>query len=108
MGLAWMMALQLAAPEVPVGIVPVDFDLAEYRPDEGCGSSSGSTIVVCGRRPSGGDYPFEAMAKLFEQKRIVAETKLVGGVTARAFVQRVELPQDQVSNRVMVGLKLPF
>ena len=111
MGLALWLALQASAPSAPPTAIPSDFDLATFRladgPGRSCAARDSSEIVVCGRRPSGGDYPFEAMARLFEPKPVVAETSL-GGVTARAYVESATMPDGTVSKRLMVGIKLPF
>lgn len=113
MALAWLLALQAAAPSAPA--VPADFDLATFRPTEpeagrspACGSGGGSEIVVCGRRRGGGDYPYEEMERRYQEKPLVAETTIGGGATARAYVESVAMPQGEISKRVMVGIKLPF
>ena len=114
MAVALWLALQAASPAPPAGAAPVDFDLADV-PEAApglrrtCRGADSDEIVVCGqRRRGGGDYPLEAMARIFETKPIVAETGIGGGAVARAFVESVTMPNGEVSNRVMVGIKLPF
>jgi hypothetical protein len=117
MSLVLILALQAALPaSSPAPIVaPIDFDLGRYRsgepglalPGRDC-SGGGAAIVVCGRRRSGGAFPMEEMERLFAQGPLVAETGLTGAMRGRAYVERVEFPGGQVSNRVMVGIKLPF
>ena len=117
MSLVLILALQAAAPASPPAplVAPIDFDLARYRsgepglalPGRDC-AAGGAAIVVCGRRRSGGAYPLEEMERLFAQGTLVAETGLVGAMRGRAYVESVEFPSGQVSNRVMVGIKLPF
>lgn len=116
MSLALMLALQAAvAPPAPL-VAPIDFDLARYRsdapglglPGRDCAADAPAAIVVCGRRRSGGAYPMEEMERLYAQEPLVAEIGLIGNARARAYVQSVEFPNGQVSNRVMIGIKLPF
>jgi hypothetical protein len=116
MSLALMLVLQAAVPPPAPLVAPIDFDLARYRADgpglalsgRDCAAGAPAAIVVCGRRRSGGDYPMEEMARLYEQGPLIAETGLIGNLRARAFVERVEFPGGQVSNRLMVGIRLPF
>lgn len=117
MSLALMLALQAAAPDAPApaALAAIDFDLARFRPldlsaampGRACNRSDPSTIVVCGRRTQG-TYPLDEMASEFEPERIVAETGLIGNLTGNVRVEAVEFPGGQVSNRVMVGIRLPF
>ena len=111
MPVPWIFALQTAAASAAP--LPVDYDLAK-APSEWsmnatgrCGSQDGAEIVVCGRR-GGGGYPMEKWERIFAQKPLVAEADIGRGATARAYVQRVEMPNGEVSNRMMVGIKLPF
>lgn len=114
MSLALMLVLQAAVPPPPAPLVaPIDFDLARYRPGDfgtanrACRSGDPAAIVVCGRR-SPGTYPLDEMAAIFEPRPLVAETGLTGNLRARAFVDAVELAPGMVSNRLMVGIRLPF
>ena len=110
MALALWVALQAAGP-APAGAVPIDFDLARVKPAEperGCATDNPSEIVVCGRRPLRNDYPLEAMAERYREKPVRAEIGLGGGATGRAYLEQVEMPQGQVSRRIMFGVKLPF
>lgn len=105
MSLALLMSLQAAAaPQA------VDFDLARYKPSQParCAASGVTEIVVCGMRPRGGDYPLEKMARIFEEKPLVAQTDLGGGAQGRAYVESVPLPNGMISKRAMVGIRLGF
>jgi hypothetical protein len=117
MSLALMLVLQAAVPPPPPAplVAPIDFDLARYRPSDAgfaatsraCRSGDPDAIVVCGRR-SPGTYPLDEMAAVFEPRPLVAEIRLIGNLRARAFVEAVELAPGVVSNRLMVGIRLPF
>ena len=118
MSLILIAALQAAAPAAPQPMARIDFDLADIRPAEvdglrldplrDCPRASPDEILVCGRRPRRDDYPMEAMARLFAPQPIVAEMRLGGDLTGRAFVDSVVLDRGAVSNRVMIGITLPF
>jgi hypothetical protein len=116
MSLTLLLALQTAAPPPPPLVAPIDFDLARYRiegsslalPGRDCAGGAGAAIVVCGRRRSGGAYPMEEMERRYAQGPLVAEIGLTGAMRGRAYVESVEFPGGQVSNRVMVGIRLPF
>ena len=45
---------------------------------------------------------------MYEEKPPVAETSLGGGGTGGVFVDQVQMPNGEVSKRVMVGIKLSF
>ena len=119
MSLALMLVLQAATPAAPAPLPPalaaIDFDLARFRPFDfdlgmpgrACNRNDPSAIVVCGRR-SGATYPLDEMAREFEPGRILAETGLVGNVRAGIYVESVEIAPGLVSNRLTVGLRLPF
>ena len=113
MSLALMLALQAAAPAA-LPLAPIDFDLARHRPAEqgptgrGCRADEPAPILVCGRRPSGGGYPMAEWARLFAPRPVVAQAELGGGVTTSAYVQQVGFDRGAVSNRIMVGIRLPF
>jgi hypothetical protein len=115
MALAFLIALQAAAaaPAVP-GLAAVDFDLAEVAKRKqadgaaGCGQRGAGEILVCGRRPGGGDYPLERWERVFREEPLVAEMGIGGGAVARVYVEQVELGSGQYSRRAMVGVKLPF
>jgi hypothetical protein len=115
MSLALMLVLQAAVPPpAPArAVAPIEFDLARVgtgAPGRDCAAGDPGAIVVCGRRRSGGvgAYPLEEMAAIFEPGPLVAETGLIGTIRARAFVESVEIGPGQVSNRLMVGIRLPF
>ena len=113
MALALLLALQAAAQPAPAAI---DFDLARLEPlrhglaraGRGCGPQAGGEILVCGVRPRGGDYPLAEMAQRFARRPVVAEAAIGGGATARAYVEGATLANGMISNRVMVGIRLPF
>ena len=112
MALTLLLALQAAAAPAPA-LLEIDFDLARYSQVElglgsgACRRDDPSEIVVCARR-GGGAYPLEEMARIFEPGRLVAETRLIGNLTGGVRVERAVLGNGEVSNRVMVGLRLPF
>lgn len=110
---AFFLMLQAASPLPAPPPAPADFDLATWWPArpvglDGCPISDGGDVVICGRRTRTDDYPMEEMARLFEPKPLVAQLPLGNAVTARAYVERVDLPNGVISNRMMIGLKLPF
>ncbi len=116
MSLALMLVLQAAVPPPAPTPAAIDFDLARYRPADArvgitarpCPINDPATIVVCGRRPSGGAYPFEEMARLFAVRPLVAETRLFGNVIGDVHGESVTLDRGAVSHRAMVRIRLPF
>lgn len=119
MALAYLLALQavISEPAPPSAMVPSDFDLAALqranldhaimgRP-RACTPRDASEIVVCGTRRSGGSYPLAEMARVFEPGLLVAAAR-IGDATARAYMESVEVGPGFISNRIMVGVKLPF
>ena len=113
MALALWIAFQAAgaAPtEPPIEPVPIDFDLAEVQPSEAarCASGDGSEIVVCGRRRLRNEYPLAEMERLFRVQPLRTETSLGDGATGGVYVDRVDMPQGNVSNRATVRVKLKF
>lgn len=120
MTISLLLALQAAgaAPEPAPVIQPIRFDLARVRPFEvgdavsrtplNCRPGEDAEIVVCGRRPSGGAYPIEAMERLFAVEPLVAEARLFGDAAGALEVDSVTLDRGAVSNRIMVRLHLPF
>lgn len=119
MSISLLLALQAAgaAPPPPV-IQPIEFDLARVRPFEvgdaavrvplNCRTEEDGEIVVCGRRPTGGVFPMEEMARLFAVEPLVAEARLTGDLVGSVVAESVAFPRGEVSNRVMVRLRLPF
>lgn len=115
MALTLFMALQAAAATAapPPGRLPVaaiDFDLAGYRTPggAGCAGAAGAEVVVCGRRRSRGDYPLAHWDRIYAPRPIRAETSLGGNVTGRVHVDAVPMDRGAVSNRVLVGIRMPF
>ena len=118
-----ILALLLQAAAAPPGTLPaIDFDLARYHAagfdlgfgERGC-RRSGDEILVCGRRDAGA-YPLERMERLYGPRRLMAELGIAGALRGDVHVERVNLdpsatdsalPHD-ISNRVMIGLRLPF
>lgn len=121
MPLALILLLQAAA--APAAASPVwdaiDFDLARYRPDGDDGDfairacprgADHAAIVVCGRRGGGGAgaYPMAAMERRYGPRPLIAETGVAGDLRADIHVEAAPMDRGAVSNRVMIGLKLPF
>lgn len=112
MGLILALAFQAAAAPAPP-LARIDFDLARYSQVElglghgACNRADPDAIVVCARRGAGA-YPLEEMARIFEPGRLVAETRLAGNLTGDVHVESAAMDRGAVSNRVMVGLRLPF
>lgn len=116
MSLALMLVLQTAVPApAPAVPVPIDFDLARLPREpagpglatRACDRPDPSAIVVCGRR-GGGLYPLDEMAAIFVPGPVVAEAGLAGPARIRAYVETMEFAPGLVSNRLMVGIRLPF
>ena len=115
-----LLALQAAsvAPAPAPVIQPIQFDLAPVRPFEvgnaatqaplNCRTADDPEIVVCGRRPSGGVYPIEEMARLFAVEPLLAETRLNDNLVGSVVAESATLGRGEVSNRIMVRLRLPF
>ena len=124
MHLALLLSLQVAAaPAPPPATAPRigagDFDLAKVKASAPpgdvhslfhCDRSGDSAIVVCARR-AGPAYPLDEMARIFEAKPLRAETGIGNGATANVHVEQgvpPQLPPGVKTNRIMVGIKLPF
>jgi len=60
------------------------------------------------RPPQGHVYPLDEMAKIFEPKPLRARTDLGHGATADVHGEQARMPDGRPSNRIMVGIKLPF
>jgi hypothetical protein len=108
----FLLALQAAAaPAAPP--LHLDFDLARYSQTElglgrgACRRDDPSAIVVCGRR-GGGAYPLAEMARIFEPGRLVAERRLTGNLIGDVHLESAPIDRGAVSNRILVGLRLPF
>jgi hypothetical protein len=111
MPVALFLALQAAQAPVPsdfdlARLRPIDFDLRGLRGAE-CEPREDGAIVVCGRRATPG-YPLERMAREFATRPVVAEMGIAGNVTGRAYLEAFPMDRGAVSNRIMVGIKLPF
>ena len=112
MPLTLVLALQaIAAPAPAPPLLDLDFDLGRYSRLElgrDCRRDDPSAITVCGRRSSGGAYPLEEMARIFEPGRLIARTRIAGNLTGDVHVESAAMDRGAVSNRVMIGLRLPF
>jgi hypothetical protein len=107
MALLLLLALQATAPALRA----IDFDLARLRaPDArpSQGEGEGAQVVVIGRRPPPNAYRLPDLTGRWQERPVRAETSLGGGAVARAYVESVEFPGGQISQRVMVGIGLPF
>jgi hypothetical protein len=111
--LALLLALNAAAaPADPPALLELDFDLARLSPPQlglpgRCNRADPSAIVVCARR-GGGQYPLEEMAHIFAPRRLIAETRLIGNLVGDVHVESGGLDRGAASNRIMVGVRLPF
>jgi|SRR5215217_4744827 len=107
-------AAPLPSVASPIEIAPIDFDISSLEGGSGiylgerCAAQDGPVIVVCGRRTPGAGYDFAEMARRYAERPLLAEMDLGGGVTGRAYLEQVTLARGEVSNRVMVGIRLPF
>jgi hypothetical protein len=111
MALFLVLAFQAAATP-PAAIAEIDFDLARYSQMElghsACRRDDPSAIVVCARRGNGA-YPLAEMARIFEPRRIVAETRVTGNVMGDVHLEQGHFAdRGVVPKRIMVGLRLPF
>lgn len=111
MPLFLVMALPAAAA-APPPLADIDFDLARYGEAEfgrgACRRDDPSAIVVCAPRGNG-DYPLTEMARIFEPRRIVAETRVTGNLTGNIHLEQGDYSdRGVVPNRIMFGLRLPF
>lgn len=115
MSLQAMAAANPPAPAAPPAPAPaavrwLDFDLARYR-SSGSGTCLGapaSDVLVCGRHGRGA-YPIDYWDRIFGPERpIRAEMNLGGGVQGRVYTDAVPMDRGAVSERVLVGIKLPF
>ena len=110
-----VLALLLQAVAAPPSALPaIDFDLARYRAagfDLGFGQRgcrrSGDEILVCGRRDAGA-YPLERMERLYGPRRLMAELGIAGTLRGDIHSEAVPMDRGAVSNRVLIGLHLPF
>jgi len=121
MVLTLILAVQAAAtPATPAAgprwavVAPagaIDFDLARYsaRQDESCPGAVAGEVLVCARRRGGsGAYPLDYWAAVFADRPIRAEMDLGGNVQGRIHAEAVAMDRGAVSNRVMVGIRMPF
>ena len=111
-----VLALLLQAAAAPPSALPaIDFDLARYHAagfDLGFGPRacrrSGDEILVCGRRGEGGAYPLERMERLYGPRPLMANIGIAGNLRGDIHSEAVPMDRGAVSNRVMIGLRLPF
>jgi hypothetical protein len=115
MSLRLILALQAATPAAPPAPAAIDFDLARYRAagaelwtaSRRCAAGDPTAITVCGRR-SGGAYPLDEMARVFEPRPLRAEMNVADNMTADVAVEAAPMDRGAVSNRAMVRLRLGF
>ena len=111
MALFLVLALQAAAPTLPA----VDFDLARLRhsnrdanSSRGPSRSEGAEIIVIGRRPPPNAYRLPELPEIWGERPVRAERSLGGGAVAGIYVDSVEFPGGQISQRILFGIKVPF
>jgi hypothetical protein len=124
MSLVLALALQAVAPAPSSSaFVRIDFDLARYQiPDlAGVGARNchrdddPSAITVCARR-GGGGYPLGRMERIYGPRHIVADTQVAGNLRGGFYMESHNLDPGQpasalphnISNRITVGLRMPF
>ena len=91
------------------GASPIAFDLDGLRLAGSCGGGAAADILVCGPRRRAGAFPMAYWARIFgPEPPIRAETDLGGGVQGRIHSEAVPMDRGAVSNRVMVGIRMPF
>ena len=123
--LALALALHAGAQApASAAIDAIDFDLALYGiPDfesglgtQRCQHDDDPTVItVCAHR-SGGAYPMRQMEHIYGPERLVAETRIAGNLRGAVHVQSANLNPastgsslpHETSNRVLVGMRLPF
>lgn len=115
MSLSLLLALQAATPMLTDRQLQ-DFDLKEFEraaeagPGPGarrrCASDDPNQIIVCGSRGQG--QRLEPLPDIYEKGPIMAETRLFGRVTGCVCLEKATMPGGAVSNRIVVGLKMPF
>lgn len=105
------MQAAVATPEAPVAVLQSEFDLASLARAPAfnlpCAASGADVIVVCARR-RGGAYPMDQWERVFAVAPLVAETRLAGNASVRAYTESVAIGMGQTSNRAMIGVRLPF
>jgi hypothetical protein len=115
MSLSLILALQAATPAAPAALAAIDFDLARLPPagfepwstGRRCAGGDPEAITVCGRR-TGGAYPLDEMARIFEPRPLRAEMNVADNMIADAHVEAGPMDRGAVSNRAMVRLRLGF
>jgi len=95
-----MLRLIIALQSVGTGEIPPDFDLAKVQP-----ATDPSAIVVTGRRDS---QRVERQPVTDEPPLGRAEFGLLGKAKANIHVESAGMAGGATSQRVMVGIKLPF
>lgn len=130
MSLILVLSLQAAAVATPAASAPppasrpgwalVDPRLRQFGPDlgafdlagirsGGCRGAAEAEVLVCAPRRGRGDYPLDYWDRVFgPEGPIRAEMNLGGGVQGRVYTDAVPMDRGAVSNRVLVGIKLPF
>lgn len=129
MSLILVLSLQAAAVATPAASAPppairpgwtlVDPGVLQFGPDlrtfdlagirgGGCRGAAGVEVLVCAPRRGNG-YPIDYWARFFPPEGpIRAEMNLGNGIQGRLYTDAVPMDRGAVSNRVLVGIKLPF
>ncbi|MEA3390640.1 hypothetical protein [Sphingobium sp. CCH11-B1] len=95
-----MLRFLLLLQAVGSGDIPADFDLAKVKP-----SPDSNAIIVTARRPG---QRIEREPVSNEPPLGRAEIRLFGNVKGNVHVESEGFGNGTVSQRVMVGIKLPF
>lgn len=109
-------AAATAAPQPEIVLTPIDFDLASVRrldpdraatADPACVRADPDSIIVCGRRPVG-VFPIEQWERIFARDPIRAETRLGGNMVGSVNVEQAPMLRGEVSNRLLLRVRVPF
>ncbi|MEA3008810.1 MAG: hypothetical protein QOJ91_502 [Sphingomonadales bacterium] len=103
----------IAAAE-PAAILPSDFELKapadplRILPEDCRRSAAAGEIVVCGRNPD--QYRAKELKppKGIEVHEPGVVGLDIGGARIEPLLQEVEMPQGQISKRIMITVKVPF
>ncbi len=95
-------------PSVPV-VIMSQFDLRRITPApaKAC-TGSADEIVVCARHDVGRDRVHALDDARFTERPVRAEVGLAGSLSGAVRVDSQVIGAGQVSQRVLVGIKMPF